>query len=163
MILKVMGAALMVACGAVLGTKRLAEAGKKISLLEDLDAALASMEAEISLCLRPLPDIFSRLSLGKGGELFQGLSEMCDSMSAGEAWTKWCGELDIPWEAKRSLGSLGDILGAYDARHQGAEITAVRTALGCIREGLQREKDSKQRHYPMLGACLAGIAAMLII
>ncbi len=163
MMVKIIGAALLVACGGALGLGRLHAAGGRIALLNMLDRALSMIEAEISLCSRPLPDVFEQLRRETDCELFAALSESCAYLSAGDAWRLWAEGLELPPEGKVVIGSLGEVLGRYDASRQSGEIRAVRERLKGMQENLQREKETKQRHYPVLGACLAGIAAMLMI
>jgi len=160
---KLIGSALLVACGAYIGAKKLLETRESIRLMDRLENSLAVMEAEISLCSRPLPDVFEQLSRETEGELFVALKESCALFSACEAWKQWCKGLEIPVEAKNALYSLGEVLGQYDASRQSAEILMARKHIGRIKEGLKKEEDAKQRNYPILGACFAGIAAMLII
>ena len=163
MLLKLVGLLLLVCCGAIWGLKQLRDTVAAIESLDALDGALSAMEAEINLCLRPLPDIFSRLSSGKLGEIFREMAENCDIMSAGEAWGIGIEAIELPREAHKGLERLSGVLGLYDAQRQSREIRSVRDALRGIRSGLLREKETKKHHYPLLGACFAGIVAMIII
>ncbi len=166
MSVKILGAGLLIICGGALGFSRLSAQRRQISLLEDLDSSLAVMEGEIALCSRALPEIFETLareSSRECAELFGELVKSCERMSAGVAWRECLEKMELPPEALRALVSVGAVLGAYDGERQRAEIAHVRERLGAIRDSIKAELAAKGKSYPTLGACFAGIVAMLMI
>lgn len=164
--LKILGAALLVLCGAAVGFGRVRDMRAQLALLRAMDASLALMAGEIELCARPLPEIFGILALRGAREtrsFFARLEQKCTVVPAGEAWEQCCAELGLPEGGKRALLSLSAVLGAYDAQRQGGEIALVRSGLKAEEECLLEALRSKGRGCPALGACLAGIAALMII
>lgn len=166
MTLKMLGAALMIAAGGALGFGGMTALHRRLRLLSALDASLALMEGEIALCRRPLPETFELLAQ-RGAEetrgLFACLALKCADMPAWEAWEECCALLELPEGAKGALLSLAPVLGAYEGERQSVEIAAVRRSLSASAAELRAEIASKGKSYPALGACLAGIAAMMLI
>ncbi len=166
MILKILGVALLVLCGGAVGFGRLAALRRHIGLLAAIDNSLDMMEAEIALCGRPLPEIFELLALRGAREtrgFYSSLAEKCGYMSAAEAWVECSSQLELPDEALRAILSLAAVLGAYDGERQSGSIAALRRALSLTANSLKAELGSRAKNYPALGACLAGIVAMLMI
>ncbi len=164
--IKLLGAIILVLCGGVLGFGKRMFLRRRIALLNALDSSLSLMTAEIELCGRPLPEIFALLALRgaeETGPFFASLAEKCGSMSAAQAWDEACRGLELPQEALRALSSASAVLGAYDAQRQSAEIGSLRRSLVSVRENLSAELHERGASYPVLGACLAGIFAMLMI
>ena len=164
--LKILGAALLVLCGALGGLSRVRQAKDGLALLEELHAALGLMAGQIELCARPLPDILELLSRESGGQsaaFFAAAAECCALMPAGEAWRRCCGGLALADAEKRARAGLGSVLGCYGAEKQAAEIEALRRRLAEFAEGRRREIAEKQKGLPALGACLAAMAALLVM
>ena len=164
--MRILGAALLVLCGAALGLGRLANMKKTMAFLRAMDKALGLMAGEIELCARPLPELFELVSV-RGDEPVRGffacLWAKCSFMSAGEAWGECCRVLELPEGIKAALLPLGAVLGCYDGPRQCAELALVRRSLTAEAEAVRERLASKGRTWPALGACLAGVAAMLII
>ena len=162
MMVKLLGTAMFISCGAMMGASKLREEKETIANLEKIIRGLGILEGEIKLCSRPLPDAFEKMAL-EAGELFSPLAENCRNMSAAEVWEKWMEEQSLPYAAMEIMKSLGGVLGQYDGERQAVEIMAVRIGLGEIRDGIREKMNSSSKHYPLMGACFAGIAAMMII
>lgn len=166
MTVKLLGAALFVLCGGIIGYHPVRTLKQQLRLLECIDSALGIMEGEISLCARPLPDIFdslSRTAEKKQRDIFSEIKNNCLRLSGGEAWCLVMGELELPEEARRALCALGTVLGNCDGKRQSAEISNVRAKLAFIGQQLRAQLESKAKSYPGIGAGIAGIAAMLIV
>ena len=163
MMLKLVGAAMLVACGAMLGMGRLNEEREKIKLIDKIIRALGMLEGEIKLCSRALPDAFEKIARELDDNLFANLSETCLSMNAGEAWKNWTENLPLPSSATQLLHSLGECLGQSDGEKQAMEIVAVRTRLVEMNEEMRSKIKASAKNYPLIGACFAGMAAMMII
>lgn len=164
--LKIAAGGLLVICGALLGRGRLTELKSRLALMLAVDDALALMAGEIVLCARPLPEAFESLSVrGPEGtrEFFRALSRGCAEKTAAEVWAECCGGLDIGEGARAALMTLGAVLGCYEAQRQGAEIERVRLGIRTEAEGLRQLISSKGKSWPALGACFAGMAAMLLM
>ena len=163
--LKLAGAAILILCGAMAGAAMLRERRRSLVLLEELKSALGLIGGEIELCARPLPDIFRSLSRRGGtvGAFFFAVCEGCAQLPAGEVWQRCCGELELREEEKCTLAALGDVLGQYDGQRQAVEIESVRRRIGEFEQRRQNEIREKGKSWPMLGACAAAMAALLII
>jgi len=165
-VIKVLSVALLMLGGALLGTKSLARIKAELKLTEAMAAALGLMSGDIGLCARPLPEVFARAAqCGPEAlrELFGAMSLRCGLESAAEVWQKCAEGLELGDTAKKALMSLSPVLGAYDAESQCREIERVRGLLYAEVERLRAEIGSRAKNRPALGACLAGIAAMLLI
>ncbi len=166
MSLKVLGALLLMFCGGFVGLSKKKSLRRNALLLEQLESSLAYISAEIALCCRPLPEIFEYLSTSHSKAVsgfYSSLVQKCESMSAGEAWDVCCRELELPEDALRALCSVSSVLGVYDGERQSSELEMLRISLGNVRNRLTAEMKSRAAGYPALGACLAGIFAMMII
>lgn len=164
--LKILGAALLVLCGGVLGFGGLKKLREELAFLRAMDGALGIMAAEIELCARPLPDLFALLG-ERGVERTRGFFLLAyaksGDMSAGEAWAECCRQPSLPKSAREALAPLSAVLGAYDAERQCGEIALARRALASEAARFEQKLGSRGQSWPALGACLAGVAAMLMI
>ena len=161
--IKLIGATMLVACGAMLGMGKLNEEREKIMLIDKIIRALGMLEGEIKLCSRALPDAFDKIAKELDDDLFSNLGENLLTMNAGEAWKNWAQNLPLPPLALLSLESLGECLGQYDGEKQAMEIVAVRTRLVEMNEEMRSKIKASAKNYPLIGACFAGMAAMMII
>ena len=164
--LKLIGAVMLVACGAFAGMGRLSALRREMAVLRALDTALAIMAGELEFCARPLPELFALISERSGGKVsafFSELEEKCCRKSFAEAWKDCCRSALLPTAAVGTILPLGDVLGMYDIPRQCAEISLARRNLGLELEKLEERLRTKDRFWPALGACAAGMAAMLII
>ena len=166
MIIKLLGGFLLVLCGGMLGLGCLKEIKRQRFAIEEMDRCLALMESEISLCERPLPEIFEKLALictKSCRSVFSEMSQACLEKSAAEAWRRGVAKLELGDEAENALLSLSDVLGFTEGRRQSAEIENTRKRLSPLMEKLRHRIEEKGKCYPLLGACFAGIAALMII
>jgi len=164
--LKLIGAALFILCGGVLGFSKLAENRRSLELMRAMDNALGLMAGELELCARPLPELFELLAIRGDARVrgfFACLSLTCSAMGATEAWRRCCSTPEIPERVREILLSLAAVLGSYDAEHQCAEIELVRRQLKAEESRMQTFLSTQGRSWPALGACIAGAAAMLLI
>lgn len=164
--MKFAAASMLVVCGALLGRSRLSSLKSRLGLLGAMDSALALMAGEIELCARPLPEIFENLACRGPVELrgfFFSLSLGCAQKPAGEVWAESCRSLGLGGETFSVLCSLAPVLGGYDGRRQAAEIERVRQYLERETERVGGEIALKGKSWPALGACFAGMAAMLMM
>ena len=157
---------MLILCGGVLGFEKLREIKRQLSIVEGIDDCLALMESEIALCERPLSDIFKNLSEKCPRSCrvaFSVMSQYCAKLSAGEAWQKGIKVLELDEDAENVLLALGEILGMTNSKRQSAEIEKARRLLRSFREKETKQIEEKGKSYPLLGFCLAGIVALLII
>ena len=164
--LKIIGAGLFILCGAMLGIGRLCTLRREISVFREFDKALSLMQAELEFCARPLPELFSILS-GRGegcvSAFFESAAEKCLIMNGSESWRMCCMDESVPAAAAEAMLPLGDVLGAYDVQRQCGEIALARQNLFRESERLERRISEKERFWPLMGACAAGVVAILII
>ncbi len=166
MILKIVGGALLVLCGGIIGYEKLKEIKRQLAIIEAMDDCLALVENEIALCERPLPDIFETLSIKSPKtcrDAFSVMSKSCAEVSAGQAWDKGIKTLDLDGNAETVLLSLGEVLGAMNGKRQSAEIEKTRNILRSVRQRHIKQIEEKGKTYPLLGFCFAGIIMLLII
>ncbi|MBE7016702.1 MAG: hypothetical protein E7420_00890 [Ruminococcaceae bacterium] len=163
---KLIGVVLFVICGGIIGYGRLREIKRQLAVIEEMDSSLALMESEIALCERSLPDIFENLTLKCAKHCsgaFSKMRDVCLVSSAGEAWRGGVETLELVGEAENALLALGGVLGATDGKRQSAEIANARITLLAVKEKLSKEMNEKGKSYPLLGFCIAGIVALMLV
>lgn len=149
-----------------MGLGQLSEMRRVCRLLRAMDGSLMLLGGEIELCARSLPEVFNMLGR-KSPEPCRGffacLAVKCEFMSAAEAWEGCCELLELPEAAKGAIRELAPVLGVYDASAQCAAIAAARNRLAEEYDGAKERMSRAGKSYPMLGFCLAGIAALMIM
>ncbi|MGN1002100.1 MAG: stage III sporulation protein AB [Oscillospiraceae bacterium] len=164
--LRLFGCVLLVAAGALAGNARLTAIKRRVRFLEDMDAALGTLQSRIETLLSPLPDVFGDLAAG-GGESVRGFFA-CLALSQGERPLEevWAGALaaaELPEPERRILAPLGQTLGRYDVGRQSAEIGLVREGLRHLAASLRGEIAVRGRGYVGLGASAGALLALLLL
>ena len=157
--LRLLGGGLLVLAGAMLGLERLARQRRRLACLRELDCALGRLAGELETLQSPLEDAFARLgacpmfrlvSAGFGGEPLEPL------------WTRAAAAQPLDGEEIAALASLGAVLGRCPAARQAAEIALVRRRLRDAADALEREIAARSRRFPLLGAALGAIVAVML-
>ena len=156
---KLLGALLLTAAGALLGWDRTREKKQRAALLRELSASLGLMADELSLLRTPLPSVFEKL---RGSPFFQLLHAGFGSEALETLWTRAAASLDLGEAERASLSSLGAVVGRYDAPRQTAEIALVRARLDRAAEDCERELAGRARSYAGLGACLGAMLSVIL-
>lgn len=156
---KLLGAALLTAAGALLGWERTGALRRRLALLRELSAGLGVMADELTALQTPLPRILERLRnrpffalvhAGFGGEPFA------------ELWTRAARAPDLAPADREALASLGAVLGRYDADRQAAEIMLTRRRLDQSATVLEAELAGRAKNFTALGASFGAILAVIL-
>lgn len=156
---KLLGAALLTAAGALLGWERTGALRRRLALLRELSAGLGVMADELTALQTPLPRILERLRnrpffalvhAGFGGEPFA------------ELWTRAARAPDLAPADREALASLGAVLGRYDADRQAAEIMLIRRRLDQSATVLEAELAGRAKNFAALGASFGAILAVIL-
>ena len=158
--LRLLGGGLLVLAGALLGLERLAVQRGRLACRRETAAALGLLAAELETLRSPLGELFARrvdcplfrlVSAGFGGEPLETL------------WARAAAAQPLNGEEQAALASLGAVLGRSAAPRQAAEIALVRRRLDDAADALEREIALRARRFPLLGAALGAIAAVMLI
>ena len=165
---RLIGAALVAAGGALLGFQAAAELRRRVHALDQMEAGLALLERELELDLPPLPRLLERgaaHSDGAARELFRGCVRGLDRLDREDfsaLWRRLVGELSaLGPEGQAVLYPLGDTLGRYEVRRQLEALSAARRRLGELSARLETDSREKGRVYQALG--LSGGAFFVIL
>ena len=163
--MRLIGAALVTAAGALAGLLDVQRMRERAQLLEELVRMLDMIEYELSRFRTPLPELFGKLAgqmEGRTGlfcgEVARGLERLGERDMAG----LWRDALALlPREAAAPLVPLGPLLGRYGAEE------LVRAAAGCG-QAMERERDRawrqlRERGRVTVGLSAAGAAALAVL
>ena len=157
--IRLTGGLLLAAAGALSGYGRCTELRRRQRLLEELNGALGRLSAELIRLRTPLPQAFEKL---KSCRMFYLVSAGFGAEPLETLWKRAAEAQPLKAGERALLGSLGNVLGKYDAPQQSAEIELVRQQLAERVAALEREIDTRGRHYAGLGAALGGIVAVVL-
>lgn len=168
MILKWIGALLVVVgCGGF-GFAMAAAYRREEQLLSQLVKSLEIMECELEYRVTPLPSLFHKLSEQSSDPLkavFQNLAQEMEEQISPDA--KCCMDVvlsktnDLPKSVQSALVTLGESLGRFDLDGQIKEIAAVKLVCVSDLEVLRAQRDNRVRSYQTLGLC-AGAALVIL-
>ena len=158
-----MAGALWFGMGAVSGLRRRAQA------LEELHAALAWLEEELTFRLTPLPQLLERLGKdrqGEAGRFFQETATLLKSDPEGGLHQSWRQamvqhlELLHP-EERQVLLEVGQTLGRYDVQTQRQALSRCTRRLAGFRDEARSEVRRLSKVYAALS--LAGGAMVILM
>jgi stage III sporulation protein AB len=170
MVLKWVGAILIVAscsgCGfAIAAGKRTEE-----RLLYQLDGALRFLEAELEFRLTPLPEL-CRMAAGETKGILRSVflnlyreliwQKQPDAGSCMYAAIQRSAEM--PARVRRLLVMLGNTLGRYDLSGQLQGIRSVRKRCEENLENVRKNREERLRSYQTLGVCAGAALAIILI
>ena len=156
---RMLGGALLVLSGMLLGLRGAGELRMEACALRRLSAALGMLSGELTTRQTPLPDVFQKLR----SEKFFALLDAGFGLEPTERlWRRAAEALELESGCAAALADLGAVIGRYDAARQAVEISAVRTRLEERADAVERELASRGRRLPGLGAALGAMAAVLL-
>ena len=168
MILRTIGAVLLVgACGSF-GFLMGAHYRREIQMLRQLLGALQEMECELKYRLTPLPElciIAGWASRGKLRALFRCLGQTLECGACTEISGCMNGLLqtmDIPPRTGKCLKELGKSLGRFDLEGQLQGLQAVKGQCRKYLEEMESHRTERTRSYQTLGLC-AGAALVILL
>ena len=165
--LKILGAALLVLCGGVLGLGGLKRLREELAFLRSMDGALGIMAAEIELCARPLPELFATLSGRCGGEgktLAGMVTEGFSSPERASFGAIWASALTgYPRREREILLRLGDVLGRGAVEMQLPVIALCRREMELSLREAAKHRREMSRVYIGLGTAGGMMLAVLLI
>lgn len=162
MTVRLLGAGLLALAGLMAGLGEMGRLRARLSLMEDMDAALGLLAAEIEFHARPLPEIFENLHL-RGPERTRGFFGLLAADVGGvqELWE--ASVRQVFGDDAEALAGLGAVLGRFEGDRQAGEINAVRHSLRDRAERIRKEIGEKAKNYPALGLCAGAVVGILVI
>ena len=157
--LRALGGGLLILAGALAGLERLSAQRRRLACLRTLADALGRLAVELETLQSPLREALSRLTdcpltasvyHGFGSESFETL------------WSRAAEAQPLSAEERRAVAALGGVLGRCSAERQTAELSLARRRLTDMADALEREIDARSRRFPLLGAALGAIAAVML-
>ncbi len=169
MMLRLVGAAMVVfACGGF-GFFLAREYRREEALLRELLRILGYMESELSCRGTALPELCldaAALSRDTVGKILQDLSVALERMEDADATACMTriltAEKDLPDSAKHIFQLLGATLGRFDYNGQMQELAAVKQLCAEKIDKLAEQRDIRIRNYQTLGIC-AGVALAILL
>lgn len=170
--MEIVGAALVVLCGASLG--RIVGRGfrDRCRLIADLAAALACLETEVAFTRTPLVEALEKTGKRLGapvGEFFTSVAaglRRGDGRLAGAEWhvklAEWSAPLPLGPDEVDALAALGPTLGASHAEDQINRLRAAGARLREIQGRAEAERDPRIRLWNYLGAGAGLVVALLL-
>ena len=158
--LRLAGGGLLVLAGAMLGAQRLAARRRRLACLREIAAALGLLAAELETLRSPLGELFARRA---DCALFRLVSALFGTEPLETLWARAAAAQPLSAEEQGALAALGGVLGRCAAPRQAAEIALVRRRLTDAADALEREIAYRARRFPLLGAALGAIAAVMML
>ena len=157
--LRLLGSALLIAAGTLLGWGRLTEMQRRAECLREICDGLGRMATELETLQSPLRELLNHLtdlrffrlvSAGLGGEPFETL------------WRRAAAAMPLTQEERDALCAPGAVLGRCDAMRACAELALARASLTARADALEREIALRGRRFAGLGAALGAIVAAVL-
>lgn len=168
--IKIIGAALVVAGCTAAGFSIAAVHLREIRTLQQLMRILDFIECELQYRLTPLPDLCRQVAQQSSGllkRIFDELSVELDSQVSPDA--SYCvrkvmaNTNELPKVTYTMLEELGTGLGAFDLNGQISSLEAVRQKCRTELNALMDRKDERVRCYQTLGVCAGAALTILLI
>lgn len=165
---RLMGAALVAAGGALLGVQAAAGLRRRVRAVREMEDGLALLERELELSAPPLPKLLERgaeHSQGPARALFRGCIRGLDNLDREDFSSLWRRLIreraELPAEGQAVLLPLGDTLGRYEGERQREALSAARRCLEELAGRLETDSRRQGRVYQALG--LSGGAFLVIL
>lgn len=169
--LKMVGAALLLAGGVGLGASAVGRLERRVTALRSLTEALELMERELDFRLPPMKDLI-RETAERSAQPASGFLRTC-----AEKLDAWDGQpLSRLWQQAarerlpalkpcdlEALSSVGAVLGRYDAESQRGVISAARERLNGFLADAVEERRRQGRVYGALGAAAGAFLVILLL
>ncbi len=167
-VLKLVGAAIVVGAGALIGHQAAAPLVRRPKELRQLQAGLALLETEIAYGAVPLPHALTRAG-SAGGLAARLFGAAARAAGGGELpATALTRTLQVCWDATalapgdgEALGELAAVLGASDRSDQIRHLKLCRERLSAAEAAAEAERARSERMYRTTGL-LAGAAAAIL-
>lgn len=165
---RVLGAALVAAGGALFGFQAAAGLRRRGLALRQMGDGLALLERELELSAPPLPRLLAQgaaHSEGPAKALFEGCVQGLDRLDQEELSALWRRQVqeraELGPEGQAVLSPLGEILGRYEAGRQLEALLAARRRLEELAGRWEADSRRQGRVYQALG--LSGGAFLVIL
>lgn len=169
--LKMAGAALLLAGGVGLGISAVGRLERRVTALRSLTEALELMERELDFRLPPMKELI-RETARRSAQPASGFLSVC-----AEKMDEWDGQpLSGLWQQAaleqlpalkscdlEALFSVGAVLGRYDAESQRSIISAARERLTVFLSDAVEERRRQGRVYGALGATAGAFLVILLL
>lgn len=170
-VLRLMGAALVIAGPAISGFLAARRLARRPRVLRELIRALEQMEREITFRLTPLPQLFEYLAQsyrGPVGEMFSCCAEGMTGLGAMPVAQIWQNALrksglDLDSRSLRVMEELGTVLGQYDEQGLCMALERAGAELAAAAEQVEQEWERKSRMDQVLGLAAGAFLAILLI
>lgn len=170
MLIKIIGAILVVIAGGGVGFQICASYRKKERELRKLIGVLDYMECELQYRMTPLPDL-CRQAAGECSGVLRAVflkltTELEDQISpdVGRCMTAAVHSVkEISDSTANALLQLGNLMGRFDIDGQLKGLDAVRSACRKELETLCDNKEVRLRSYQTLGLCAGAAVAILLV
>ena len=166
--IRLMGAVLVAAGGAILGFQAAAVLRRRGRAVRRMEEGLALLERELELNAPPLSRLLERgaaHSQGPARALFQGCTQGLDNLDREDfssLWRRLVRErAELTPEGQAILLPLGNTLGRYEGERQRETLSAARRRLGELDARLETDSRRQGRVYQVLG--LSGGAFLVIL
>ncbi len=166
--IRLMGAVLVAAGGAILGFQAAAVLRRRGRAVRRMEEGLALLERELELNAPPLSRLLERgaaHSQGPARALFQGCTQGLDNLDREDfssLWRRLVRErAELTPEGQAILLPLGNTLGRYEGERQRETLSAARRRLGELAARLETDSRRQGRVYQVLG--LSGGAFLVIL
>lgn len=160
MMVRLVGAALLILGGLGLGLAAAGRLSARVRDLRELESAVETLERELGWRLAPLPEGLLRAAEGAAGgtaRLFRLCAEEAvrlNGRSFRQVWAACIGDaqLCLDREDAAILAELGSVLGRYDGDSQRQALERAAERLAGQRERAVERRDRLGRLYGILGA-----------
>ena len=166
--IRLMGAVLVAAGGAILGFQAAAVLRRRGRAVRRMEEGLALLERELELNAPPLSRLLERgaaHSQGPARALFQGCTQGLDNLDREDfssLWRRLVRErAELTPEGQAILLPLGNTLGRYEGERQRETLSAARRRLAELAARLETDSRRQGRVYQVLG--LSGGAFLVIL
>ena len=170
MMLRLIGAGLIIASCGAFGFGMAAQYRREISVLRQFMSSLEFMQQEMAYHLSPLPEL-CRMAAGETKgilrvvfmNLYRELKwqQLPDAGSCMYAAIQRSGEM--PARVRRLLVQLGQTLGRFDLSGQLQGIRAVQKRCEETLEMIRKNRDERLRSYQTLGVCAGAALAIILV
>lgn len=152
MLSKILGAALILTSGTLMGFAFSQIYKDRVLFLEDFNKRLNVLQNEIGFMKGVIGDCMKNASDGEGnsGRLFLSASQYIHSMEASEAWNKACDEIlphyNLLAEQEKPIRNLGRLLGASDVD---GELSNIKICISDLSEVINKAREQKEKNEPL--------------
>lgn len=168
--IRLMGA-ILVAVGCMwMGEFKVRKLRERVIILEDISSALEELSQELELRTPALSDLMEQIAHHREtpvGQLFRDCCLYLKNLGDEPFEVFWCRRVDqvtqLQPEERRSLKSLGYVLGKYSGHEQSLAIRSVQRELTGIRGVAREEWRRLGRVYRAVGAAGGGALVILLL